>query len=262
MTIQLKEDVAYILLQKINEQNESAPKPLSLKVTDFTGRGADRTEIIAHVDYLNQKGYVDADFSGDAYANKGPNPLPDQIDLQAIRLTDSGRQLLERMQNNPPASLRTGPTTPIATKDMAFLKKVMIRGNLKDLYDARDLTELVFRTMRDLMTNEAVQHVSDDLNSQILPSTDKEALQEEISDLWEDTNPLVHFLSELRPPLNFSDETFLFRVEQEGSIPQRSGPKTVVKAVFAATKDELPRDRIQEIAEFLPGEILKLWQDA
>ena len=261
MTIQLKEDVAYILLQKIDEQNASDRKPISLKMTDFTGRGTDKTDVIAHVDYLNQKGYVDADFSGDAYANKGPNPLPDTIELNSLQLTDSGRQLLESMQKNPPASLRSGPSTPIATKDMAFLKKVMIRGNLKDLYDARDLTELVFRTMRDLMTSEAVQHVSDDLNGQILPSTDKEALQQDISALWEDTNPLVHFLSELRPPLNFDAETFLFRIEQEGSIPQSSGPKTVIKAVFAATKDELSQKRIQEISEFLPGEILELWQD-
>lgn len=262
MTIQLKEDIAYILLQKIEERNASDRKPLSLSLTDFTGRGTDRTEIIAHVDYLNQKGYVDAGFSGDAYANKGPNPLPDIVELQALQLTDSGRQLLENMQDNPPASLRTGPTTPIATKDMAFLRKVMIRGNVKDLYDARDLTELVFRTMRDLMTSEAVQNVSDDLDGQILPSTDKEALQEDISDLWEDTNPLVHFLSELRPPLSFDAKTFLFRIEQEGSVPKASGPKTVVNAVFAATKDELPQERIQEIASFLPGEILELWQDA
>ena len=260
MTIQLKEDVAYILLQKIGEQNTSAHSSLSLRMTDFVGRSTNRTEIIAHVDYLNQKGYVNADFSGDAYANKGPNPIPDAIELQAVQLTDSGRQLLEKMQNDPPASLRNGPNVPIATKDMAFLKKVMLRGNLKDLYDARDLTELVFRTMRDLMTTEAVHNVSNDLDGKILPNTDKEALQENIVDLWEDTNPLVHFLSELRPPLSFNAETFLFRIEQEGSIPQSSGPKTVVAAVFAATKDELPQTLIQEIAEFLPGEIRELWQ--
>lgn len=261
MTIQLKEDVAYILLQKIVEQSDR--ESLQLSMTDFVGRGTDKTEIMAHIDYLNQKGYVDANFAGDAYANKGPNPLPDSIELQAIKLTDSGRELLERMQENPPASIRNGPTTPIATKDMAFLKKVMIRGNLKDLFDARDLTELVFRTMRDLMTTKAVQNVGDALEGEkILPNTDQKALQEDIVDLWEDTNPLVHFLSEIRPPLNFDAETFIFRVEQEGTIPKSSGPKTVIKAVFAATKDELNQERIDEIAKFMPGEILELWQDA
>ncbi|MEM9803727.1 MAG: DUF2267 domain-containing protein [Cyanobacteria bacterium P01_D01_bin.56] len=258
MTIQLKEDVAYILLQKISELSNS--QSLRLSMTEFVGRGTDKTEILAHVDYLNQKGYVDADFSGDAYANKGPNPLPNTIELQALQLTDSGRQLLSNMQENPPASVRNGPTTPIATKDMAFLKKVMLRGNLQDLFDARDLTELVFRTMRDLMTTEAVHHVSDDLEGEILPSTDQKALEEDISDLWEDTNPIVHFLSELRPPLRFDAETFIFRIEQEGSIPKSSGPKTVIKAVFAATKDELSQERIDEIAKFMPGEIHELWQ--
>ncbi|MGD1857808.1 MAG: DUF2267 domain-containing protein [Leptolyngbyaceae cyanobacterium] len=260
MTIQLKEDVAYILLQKISEKSDS--ESINLSMTDFVGRDTDKTEIMAHVDYLNQKGYVDANFSGDAYASKGPNPLPDTIELQGLQMTNSGRELLDRMQDNPPASLRTGPTTLVATKDMAFLKKVMLRGNLKDLYDARDLTELVFRTMRDLMTNKAAKSVGQDLNGGILPSTDKEALQEDISALWKDTNPLVKLLSELRPPLKFSDETFLFRIEQEGSIPKSSGPKTVVKAVFAATKDELSPERIQEISKFLPGEILELWQNA
>lgn len=262
MTIQIKEDVAYILLQKIKERNTSAPESLQVTMTDFVGRNTDKTDIVAHIDYLNQKGYVDADFSGDAYGDKGPNPLPDTIELKTVQITDSGRQLLDRMENNPPASLRTGPSKQIATKDMAFLKKVMLRGNLDDVYDARDLTELVFRTMRDLMTTKAARHVAADLEGEILPSTDKEALVEDISQLWEDTNPLVHFLSELRPPLSFSADTFLFRIEQEGSIPKTSGPKTVVKAVFSATKDELSEERSEEIAAFMPGEILELWQNA
>ncbi|MBE9069800.1 DUF2267 domain-containing protein [Leptolyngbya cf. ectocarpi LEGE 11479] len=262
MTIQIKEDVAYILLQKIKEKNTSEPESLQVAMTDFVGRNTDRTDIAAHIDYLNQKGYVDADFSGDAYGDKGPNPLPDTIELKAVQITNSGRQLLKRMENNPPASLRTGPSTQIATKDMAFLKKVMLRGNLDDVYDARDLTELVFRTMRDLMTTDAAHHVAADLEGKILPSTDKEALAEDISQLWKDTNPLVRFLSELRPPLNFSADTFLFRIEQEGSIPKTSGPKTVVKAVFSATKDELSKERCEEIARFMPGEILELWQNA
>ena len=119
MTIQLKEDVAYILLEKISKQAASANGPTQLTVADFAGRGTDETEILAHIDYLNQKGYLEASFSGDAYAGKGPNPLPAAIELAAVQLTDSGRQLLQRMQENPPASLRTGPSTLVATKDMA-----------------------------------------------------------------------------------------------------------------------------------------------
>ncbi|PSB14246.1 DUF2267 domain-containing protein, partial [filamentous cyanobacterium CCP2] len=43
----------------------------------------------------------------------------------------------------------------IADEHRSFLEKVMVKGGLADLYDARDLTEVVFRVMRDLMTTEA-----------------------------------------------------------------------------------------------------------
>ena len=67
MTIELKEDVAYILLKKMGGQAASnKPSSISFTETDFTGRNADRTEILAHLDYLNQKGYINADFDGDA----------------------------------------------------------------------------------------------------------------------------------------------------------------------------------------------------
>jgi uncharacterized protein (DUF2267 family) len=36
----------------------------------------------------------------------------------------------------------------------------------------------------------------------------------------------------------------------------------VVKAVFSATKDELSEERVKEIADFLPDEIRKLWEEA
>ena len=130
----------------------------------------------------------------------------------------------------------------------------MLKGNIEDIYDARDITEIVFRTMRDLMTNEAQADVASDLHTTTL-ETDKKALSGEISDLWKDSNPLVRFLSKIRPPLKFSDDTFLFRIEKEAGLPKTTGPNTVVKAVFSATKEELSGDRIAEVAEFLPGKV-------
>ncbi len=262
MTIELKEDIAYILLKKMGDRPESKePQPLNLAATDFTGRNTNHTEILAHLDYLNQKGYIRADFDGDAYANVGPNPLPDNVELHAVELTDSGKELLKTMSANPPTELREGPSTPIATKDMDFLNKVMLKGHIEDIYDARDITEVVFRTMRDLMTNEATQNVANELHAEAL-HTDKKAVKEEISDLWKDSNPLVRFLSKVRPALNFDDDTFLFRVEREGGLPKTTGPNTVVKAVFGATKEELSEERIAEIAEAMPGKIRKLWEEA
>ncbi|MGD1864104.1 MAG: hypothetical protein ACFB0D_06080 [Phormidesmis sp.] len=81
MTIELKEDVAYILLKKMGDRTTSEQStPISFTATDFTGRNTDRTEILAHLDYLNQKGYINADFEGDATQTVAQtlclNPLP------------------------------------------------------------------------------------------------------------------------------------------------------------------------------------------
>lgn len=262
MAIELKEDIAYILLKKMGERSDSTqPAPLSLSETDFVGRNTDRTEVLAHLDYLNQKGYINADFDGDAYANSGPNPFPEAVEIEAVALTASGQDLLKKMSENPPAELQTGPSVELATKDMDFLKKVMLRGNLSSIYDARDLSEVVFRTMRDLMTNESVKDVAEELHKEA-SHTDKKAAQEEIAKLWKDSNPLVRFLSKVRPTLKFDDDTFFFRVEKEGGLPKTTGPKTVVSAVFSATKDELSSEKISEIAEAMPGEVRKLWEEA
>lgn len=156
----------------------------------------------------------------------------------------------------------------LADKHGSFLEKVRVQAGLADLYDARDITEVVFRTMRDMMTNEAVDRVSEDLNSPLMKENDDRTiytatpLATEVEDLWKDTNPIVHFLSRIRPTLNISDDTFLFRVKQEGGLPQNVEPEQVVTAVFSATKGELSPDRIQEIANFLPGTVRQLWEQA
>jgi uncharacterized protein (DUF2267 family) len=169
--------------------------------------------------------------------------------------------MLEKMEANPPKALEEGPVVPIATKDMPFLEKVMLKGDLEDIFDARDIAEVVFRTMRDMMTNEATDRVASELHTEAEPTEDK-ALQNEIADLWTDTNPIVSFLSRVRPPLIIKADTFLFRIRQEAGLPKDVEPETVIKAVFAATKDELSEERIQEVAGFLPDKILELWQQA
>lgn len=156
----------------------------------------------------------------------------------------------------------------IADEHNSFLEKVMLQSGLADPYDARDITEVVFRTMRDMMTNEAVDDVAEELRSPLIEGNKDKTLYTatplatEIEDLWQDTNPIVHFLSRVRPALNIRDTTFMFRIKQESSLPASVEPEQVVKAVFSATKDELSPERIQEIAEFLPGTVLQLWQDA
>ncbi len=151
---------------------------------------------------------------------------------------------------------------PVSPAERSFLEKVMLKAQLDDIYDARDLSEVVFRTMRDLMTTEAADRVAEELTGQAQPGTARKSLQNEISELWQDTNPLVALLSRLRPPLEFDDETFLFRIRQEGGLQRGIDPQLAVKAVFGAVKAELSAERVEEIGKALPGGISQLWQQA
>jgi len=285
MPIALREDVMYILLKKISEGDHDAEgkHPVGFTEADFAGRQLSPSDLLGHLDYLNQKQYIDAEFSGNAYANQEDTPdavdpkefdfriansfgapdgpLPHLITFKRAQLTEKGRKILEKMDANPPKALEEGPTVPIATKDMPFLEKVMFKAELEDIFDARDITEVVFRTMRDMMTTEASDRVAEELHKEAEPTEDK-ALQNEIADLWKDTNPLVSFLSRIRPPLIIRTETFLLRIRQEAGLPQGVEPEAVIKAVFSATKDELSEERVKEVANFLPDEIRKMWEGA
>lgn len=158
--------------------------------------------------------------------------------------------------------------SPIAAKDMPFLEKVMQGAGISDPFDARDITEVVFRVMRDLMTTEASDRVAEELHEEVL-ETDQKALKLEVSDLWKDTNPLVGLLSRVRPPwqgpgiFKINSDRFLFRVANESGMPPEHDREQVVKAIFAATKDELSPERIAEIAQWMPeGRVSELWHEA
>jgi uncharacterized protein (DUF2267 family) len=142
-----------------------------------------------------------------------------------------------------------------------FLAKIQQNANLDSIYDARDLTEIVYRVMRDLMTTDAADRVKSELNKEAI-ATDNKTLQVEISELWKDRNPIVALISRVRPPLDIDDELFIRRVEQEGGVPRNTTGEQVIKAVFSATKAELSPERIQEITSCLPGKIQQIWQQA
>lgn len=288
MTIPIREDVAYIILKKVQETGEGMHE-VGFTETDLAGRNLTPVDLLGHLDYLNQMQYINAEFTGNAYGNQedvpdvanpkevdfriantfgAPDgPLPHLITFKKAELTEKGQRMLEKMEANPPKSLKEGPASPIATKDMPFLEKVMLKGNLEDIFDARDVTEVVFRVMRDLMTTEAADRVAEELRKPAEITEDK-ALQMEIVDLWKDTNPIVGFLSRIRPPwqgpgiFKIDSDRFLFRVANEGGLQANVDREMVVKAVFSATKDELSKERIQEIASWLPDHVRKLWEEA
>ncbi len=157
--------------------------------------------------------------------------------------------------------------TVIADENRSFLEKVMVKGGFANPYDARDFTDVVFRIMRDLMETETADRVEGELHQEVM-STDEKALQMEVAELWKDRNPLVGFLSRVRPPwqgpgiFKIDSDRFLFRAANEGGLAPQIDREQAVKAVFSATKDELSAERIEEIAGWLPDYVQKLWREA
>jgi uncharacterized protein (DUF2267 family) len=281
MPIKIREDVTYLLLKKIHDTGTGMHE-VRFNQADLAGRELTPAEFLGHLDYLNQHDYINAEFTGDAYANdvadfiNHPEEikhhiedgiLPQLITFKKAELTDKGERMLQKLDKNPPTFLKSGSSIPIGDKDMPFLEKVMLKSGLNDIYDARDLTELVYRVMRDLMTTAAADRVEEELHKPIEPTNNK-LLAMEIADLWHDTNPIVAFLSRVRPPwqgpgiFKIDSDRFLFRVVNEGGMPANVDREQVVKAVFSATKDELSPERIEEIASWLPDKIRQLWEAA
>ncbi|MBD2693294.1 DUF2267 domain-containing protein [Anabaena catenula FACHB-362] len=288
MPITIRNNITYTLLKKINETGQGMHE-VHFNQADFTGHQITIADFLGHLDYLNQKHYINAEFTGNAYATQedvpdfihpqefdlriantlgAPDgPLPHLITFKKAEMTEKGQQLLNKLEANPPQVSEEKPSIAIADKDLPFLEKVMVKSGLPDIFDARDVTEVVFRVMRDLMTTEAADRVEAELHEPAEITTDK-SLQLEIADLWHDTNPIVAFLSRVRPPwqgpgiFKIDSDRFLFRVENEGGMPANVDREEVVKAVFSATKDELSPERIQEISTWLPDQIRQLWEEA
>lgn len=143
-------------------------------------------------------------------------------------------------------------------QQQTFLEKVLNQSELQSDNDAQVATKVVFRILRDLMPTDEIDRISQDLHSQA-PKADME-----IADLWNDPNVMVAFFSRISPlrQLNISSDTFLLRLSQEAALPEGVKVTGVAQAVFSALQDELPEQKSNEIAQFLPDEIQQLWQQA
>lgn len=161
----------------------------------------------------------------------------------------------------------TTTSTP-STVNQSFLEKVAAQGRLTSLYEAQEMAEIVFRTMRDLMNADLIERVENQLSGITAHTSENKTLQGSVADLWQDSNPLVGWLSRIRPPFarkapgGINDQLFFTRVQREGGMPRTTTAPTVVKAVFTATKEELSDDCVSAIANCLPGKIRQLWQMA
>ena len=253
MPIAIQRDVVYQILKDINRSGQGKHE-VDISTIQSGEDRLSEADLLGHLDYLNQNQYIKADFT-------------DEGRVKEVEITDQGRRTLQNLEKKAEETSDQGSSITIKEKDLPFLKKVMEKGHISDVFDARDVTEVVFRVMRDLMTTESADHVEAELHKEILP-TDNKALQMEIADLWHDTNPIVGFLSRVRPPwqgpgiFKIDSDRFLFRVANEGGLQPDVDRERVVKAVFSATKDELSQERIQEIASWLPDHVRHLWEQA
>lgn len=143
---------------------------------------------------------------------------------------------------------RTMADSKFTSVEQAFLEKVMQKASLPDIYDAKDLTTIVFRSMRDLMTTDIDQR------------TEGAFKDADLAQIWRDDNPFVSFLSRFRPPLNIDTETFLRRVKQEGGVPKGVTAEAVVIAVFSTARETLTADQAKEISAILPDGLKVLWE--
>lgn len=169
------------------------------------------------------------------------------------------------MDSNFTKAAVNSPTLPSDLLSIQFLAKVQQQAGLEDVYDARDVAEVVFRTMRDVMETEVVDRVTADLQSKIDTEVRNNTIKPSKNDLlslWQDTNLLVRWLSRVRAPLEIQPETFLFRVQQEAGLSRGIAPEVAIEAVFRALKGELSDSSIQEIGQALPGAIRLIWNRA
>lgn len=145
-----------------------------------------------------------------------------------------------------------------AQTQKSFLDKVVEQSDLETTNQAQAAANAVFRILRDMLSRRSISQVEQDLRTQAPES------EQDVVDLWQDVNVMVGFFSRISPVqnLHLKPGTFMLRLKEEGYLPESVPPENVARAVFSATKDILPPERIQEVAEALPGEIRQIWEQA
>lgn len=152
---------------------------------------------------------------------------------------------------------------------LPFIDKVTQMGHFQDRAIAEETVEAIFRSMRDLMTPDAIERVSEELKNKTavpadevdIPANDK-AIEKDLAELWKDPDPVASGISQDNPPQKPNSDEFLYHLDHQVNLPPGVTPESAIKAVFSLTKPELSDDRIQEISTYLPSKIQKMWIEA
>jgi hypothetical protein len=162
MPSELRDDVVYAVFKKIEErsQNQMASS-VNLRIADFSQPEVTQKELLNNLDYLHDKAYIDAQFMGTEETDTSSSAAI----LQQAKLTEKGGQTLKKMESHSPAHGFAPTPVPIAPEKGGFLKKVMLEGNLNDIFDAWDWTRVVYPVMGEVMTTEAGDRVCQELHT-------------------------------------------------------------------------------------------------
>jgi len=109
MRTTLREDITYFLLEKLSCPMADGPRQLEVK--DMGDRPINRTDILLHLKYLSQWGYVKMEMGTEAELVAVPNPhMATSVPLNQVSLTQQGRQFFKRLLANSPHLLETSPS--------------------------------------------------------------------------------------------------------------------------------------------------------
>jgi len=115
MSITLREDITYILLEKLSRS--IADENRYLKPHDIRDRQINRSEILMHLKYLRLWGYVKAE-SDISAEPEALIPSAETISLHRITLTQQGHQFFKRLMANSPYLLESSPSLPCVDLSM------------------------------------------------------------------------------------------------------------------------------------------------
>jgi uncharacterized protein (DUF2267 family) len=121
--------------------------------------------------------------------------------------------------------------------------RVGIEADLESLEEARHVTAVVLRALRDRLTPEEAEQASAQLPA-------------ELKQLWHGD------AGTMRPPVKMHRQEFYERVRAEAGLPSVRTAALATDAVFAALKDQISDGECGDILAQLPRDLKQVWMHA